>query len=85
MMPLSLNVNRLHSMNTSTNLFDRRSFLNRFGLGLGGIALNEMLTKESHGAAAAVDRGVLGSTHHFAKAKRIIYLFMSGGDRKSVV
>ena len=57
----------------------RRTLLNRFGLGLGGLALNEMLAKESGTAPVAVDRGVLGGTHHFAKAKRIIYLFMSGG------
>ena len=59
---------------------NRRTLLNRFGLGLGGMALNEMLARESAGAAPVeVDRGVLGATHHFAKAKRIIYLFMSGG------
>jgi hypothetical protein len=55
---------------------DRRTFLNRFGLGLGGIALNEMLAK----AASPADHGVLGGTHFAPKAKRIIYLFMSGGQ-----
>jgi hypothetical protein len=30
-------------------------------------------------ASSPADHGVLGGTHHFAKAKRIIYLFMSGG------
>ncbi|MDA1180483.1 MAG: DUF1501 domain-containing protein, partial [Planctomycetota bacterium] len=52
-------------------------FLQRFGLGIGGIALSEMLTRDS--AAALVDRGVLGSPHFAPKAKRIISLFMSGG------
>src|SRR5688572_6252368 len=57
---------------------NRRQFLNRFGMGLGGMALAEMLSKEqTHGAAT--DRGVLGATHFAPKAKRIIYLFMSGG------
>ncbi|MDA0658761.1 MAG: DUF1501 domain-containing protein [Planctomycetota bacterium] len=55
----------------------RRRFLQRFGLGIGGIALSEMLTRDS--AAALVDRGVLGSPHFAPKAKRIISLFMSGG------
>ena len=65
-------------MNSSSVMLDRRSFLNGFGLGLGGIALNEMLAAESRGASA-VDHGVLGGTHFAPKAKRIIYLFMHGG------
>lgn len=56
-------------------MFDRRTFLNRFGMGLGGIALSEMLAN----AASPQDRGVLGGTHFAPRAKRIIYLFMSGG------
>jgi uncharacterized protein (DUF1501 family) len=47
---------------------DRRSFLNRFGGGLGGLALANMLHAESG-----------NGLHHAAKAKRIIYLFQSGG------
>ena len=47
---------------------NRRSFLNRFGGGLGGLALADLLHAES------------GHTlHHAAKAKRVIYLFQSGG------
>src|SRR6187401_903265 len=68
---------------TPDSLFhtNRRQFLNRFGMGLGGIALAEMLSKDRAFAAAsgATDRGVLGATHFTPKAKRIIYLFMSGG------
>ncbi|MBL9116384.1 MAG: DUF1501 domain-containing protein [Verrucomicrobiaceae bacterium] len=48
----------------------RRTFLNRFGNGLGGVALANLLMKEQAPAA---------EFHHPAKAKRIIYLFMSGG------
>lgn len=51
----------------------RRQFLNGFGMGLGGIALADLM---SGNAAAA---GVLGGTHLPAKAKRVIYLFQSGG------
>ena len=57
--------------------FSRRQFLSRFGMGLGGFALAEMLARES--AGSSVDHGVLGEPHFPAKAKRIIYLFMSGG------
>jgi hypothetical protein len=64
--------------NSTSALFtSRRQFLSRFGMGLGGFALAEMLAGES--AAASVDHGVLGQPHFPAKAKRIIYLFMSGG------
>jgi hypothetical protein len=56
-------------------------FLNRFGLGLGGIALAN-LTKPAglFAATAGADRGILnGQLHHAAKARRVIYLFMAGG------
>ncbi len=60
----------------------RRQFLNRFGLGLGGIALANLVNPvSSFGAATqAADKGILNGQLHFpAKAKRVIYLFMSGG------
>ncbi len=61
-----------------TPYINRRHFLNRFGMGLGGIALADMLNSEKAGAAS-VDHGVMGAPHFAPKAKRIIYLFMSGG------
>ncbi|MDB6117727.1 MAG: hypothetical protein JWO08_1508 [Verrucomicrobiaceae bacterium] len=64
-----------NAMGTLPRMQNRRTFLNRAGMGLGGIALNEMLAN----ASPAADRGVLGSTHFAPKAKRVIYLFMSGG------
>ncbi len=58
----------------------RRAILNRFANGLGGVALAELLMKDSAAATAgALERGVMGDFHHAPKAKRIIYLFMSGG------
>src|SRR5689334_18091678 len=60
----------------------RRQFLNRFGLGLGGLALAELLNPLSVRADAALRQGlpgVLAAPHFPPKAKRIIYLFMSGG------
>ena len=59
-------------------LFNRRQFLNRFGMGLGGVALADMLGSSAR-AASGADHGVLGQPHFPPKAKRIIYLFMSGG------
>ena len=51
----------------------RRHFCSRFGLGLGSVALASLLPRDLGAAAPA-------SFPNFpAKAKRIIYLFMSGG------
>ncbi len=65
---------------------NRRDFFGRFGLGLGGAALGTLLNplsataKESAGSTLPDPfRGVLDATHFAPKAKRIIYLFMSGG------
>jgi len=57
----------------------RRQFLNRFGLGLGGIALSDLLNPLRALAGSAPDRGLLGAPHFAPKAKRVIYLFMAGG------
>lgn len=55
----------------------RREFLNRFGMGLGGIALASLLHPST--AAASTSQGVLGGPHVAPRAKRVIYLFQSGG------
>lgn len=58
----------------------RRHFLNRFGLGLGGIALGWLLSSQrSAGATYPAHGGVLAEPHFAPKAKRVIYLFMAGG------
>ncbi|MFI4859876.1 MAG: DUF1501 domain-containing protein [Phycisphaerales bacterium JB063] len=69
----------------------RRHFFGRSALGLGGLALASLLgpgtsrANEVANAAAAASAppvaggGVLGSPHFAPKAKRIIYLFQSGG------
>ena len=60
----------------------RRHFLNRFGMGLGGIALAHLMNP-LNGVTAELAQpghgGVLSSLHFPAKAKRVIYLFMAGG------
>ena len=60
----------------------RRAVLNRFGMGLGGIALANLVNPQSQmlAAQARQDHGVLGGQFHVPpKAKRVIYLFMAGG------
>ncbi len=57
---------------------NRRLFLRQSALCLGGIALGSLLANESAAAAPAL-KGVLDKPHFEPKAKRIIYLFMSGG------
>lgn len=57
---------------------NRRDFFGRFALGLGGAALFGLL--KGNALAAPASEPSLPSLPHFApKAKRIIYLFMSGG------
>ena len=61
----------------------RRHFFGRCGVGLGAIALNQLLSEDGLGAGGPV----IDPAHpmnprapHFApKAKRVIYLFMAGG------
>ena len=57
----------------------RRDFFGRFALGLGGIALSQLLPSARGASAASPFAGVLSETHFPARAKRIIYLFMAGG------
>ena len=54
----------------------RRSFLTRTSAGLGSAALASML---SPSLLAAPSDGAAGFPHFAPKAKRVIYLFMSGG------
>ena len=54
----------------------RRGFLGQSGLGLGGLAATSLLNGIAHGAANE-GRGDL--PHFIGKAKRVIYLFQSGG------
>ena len=74
-------------------LHARREWLCRSGLGLGAIALNDLLQRDRQVACAAptekiqpgiptqgiATKGALNPTHHRPTAKRVIYLFMAGG------
>src|SRR5437660_2639088 len=56
----------------------RRHFLSSAGLGLGSLALSTLLPRELCGSARA-SSGILSAPHFPARAKRVIYLFQSGG------
>jgi hypothetical protein len=49
----------------------RRHFLSGAGLGLAGVALARLARADAHGA--------LGAPHHAPRARRVVYLFQSGG------
>jgi len=57
---------------------NRRHFLSKTSLGLGAAALSSLVNPLSSMAAPG-SGGVLDKLHHAPKAKRVIYLFMSGG------
>lgn len=59
----------------------RRTFLNRSTLGLAGVSLASLLGSNELLAAAPGTNGggVLAQLHHRPRAKRVIYLFQSGG------
>ena len=57
----------------------RRSFLGRFGMGLGAVALSDLLNPHGAAASSSTHNRLLPAPHFAAKAKRVIYLFQSGG------
>ena len=63
---------------------NRRHFLSKMGIGIGSLALGSLLSCEStistnSSLQTNLKGGVLEAAHLVAKAKRIIYLFQSGG------
>ncbi|MEM6892180.1 MAG: DUF1501 domain-containing protein [Bacteroidota bacterium] len=74
-------------LNNAVNL-NRRAFLGKSALGVGGLALGsllgcnfyrkegELVVKENNAMGI---KGILNAPHHSAKVKRVIYLFQSGG------
>ena len=64
---------------------NRRDFLRGSALGLGGIALGSLLGCNSKPSQKIISQILeeqnipLGSPHFLPKAKRVIYLFQSGG------
>ncbi|MEL6107097.1 MAG: DUF1501 domain-containing protein [Planctomycetota bacterium] len=58
-------------------IMDRREFFSATGLGLGGVAMSQMMMHDASAATSAGSPPTLG-LHHAARAKRVIYLFQSG-------
>ncbi|WKN45612.1 DUF1501 domain-containing protein [Tunicatimonas pelagia] len=64
------------------NQLNRRHFLSRLSLGVGSLALGNLLgcdSKSGLGGNAQPEAGILDNFHIAPKAKRVIYLFQSGG------
>ena len=61
-------------MSLTNEQFSRRSFLNTLGggIGAGSVALQSLLADNASSALA-------GGSHFSPSAKRVIFLFMSGG------
>jgi hypothetical protein len=57
-----------------TSAFTRRQLLHRLGMGMGGMALTQLM-----GSDAMASVGLKNLPHFAPKAKRVIFLFMSGG------
>lgn len=80
-------MNYLNEIHAKEYQKTRREFLKKTSRGLGGLALGGLLFPDTLRASDSkeIDRqrvknsGVLGGTHHAPKAKRVIYLFQSGG------
>ena len=57
----------------------RRDFLRHAGLGIGAIASSELLSQDGFAAGRNVNPTTPFPSHTTAKAKRVIFLFMTGG------
>ncbi|MEX2581259.1 MAG: DUF1501 domain-containing protein [Verrucomicrobiales bacterium] len=61
----------------------RRHFFEKCGIGLGSIALSDLLARDGYAASADADRAsdplAPRRSHHGAKAKNVIFMFMAGG------
>lgn len=60
----------------------RRDFFGRFAMGVGGLALMNLLHRSARGnpqVGSGAGYGTLRAPHFAPRAKRVIYLFMAGG------
>src|SRR5215204_1420484 len=57
---------------------NRRRFLSRLGMGVGGVALGSLLIPDLFSGGSDEELVVKGLPHFAPKAKRIIYLFQNG-------
>jgi len=68
----------MNHLDTLSDHVNRREFLRKSGMGLGAIALSAMVNP-TQGITAPFSGGTLGAPHFAPRAKRVIYLFQSGG------
>jgi hypothetical protein len=67
---------------STPSLFDslsRRTFLKNSAMGLGSIALADMLQASEEGTGLSEHRGAIKKLHYKPRVKRVIFLFMAGG------
>ena len=67
----------MQHLKEAQNPLTRRTFLSRTSCGIGAAALARLF--EGSAGASQRNTGLLGASHFPAKAKRVIYLHMSGG------
>ena len=67
-----------HFEQTGAGGLGRRAFLSRYGLGFGAAAFASLLQRESI-AVPLPPKGALAASHFPPRAKRVIFLYMSGG------
>ena len=83
-------MNQLHDIKNAEYLRTRREFLRTTTKGLGAMAMgslmfpdlakgNSISNMENTGLLPNAANGILNALHHSPKAKRVIYLFQSGG------
>ena len=63
-------------INSPANIINRRSLLGQSGIAIGSLAAASMLKAEN---TPSTNKGIPGLPHFNAKAKRVIYMFQSGG------
>ena len=77
----------MHPSIEQIRIEQRRAFLLKSGIGLGGVAFSTLLQPTLFGAGpsdARANPGLPGLPHFAPRAKRIIYLFMAGGPAISI-
>lgn len=66
-------------MNIEPLTSNRRTFLKRHGIGLGGVALSALLARDAASASRVNSSARRDTPHHPPRIKRVIFLYMAGG------
>ena len=78
-MELSLGINVMNPIDERKQQLTRRSFLGLSSTCLGAAALNSLLSEDAFAQSPQAIGGLSEIPHFAPKAKRVIYLFQSGG------